>query len=100
MARKTRNLPPPENTELTADEAGKQDGQSAAPTDSPTESAGINEQVEGVGNIVVAAHAEGFRRAGRSWSCAPTTVAISEFTEAQIEQLKAEPMLVVVEQGK
>lgn len=48
-----------------------------------------------VTHLVVAAKKDGFRRAGRVWSAAPTTVAADEFSDAEIEQLLAEPMLVV-----
>ncbi|ACB34508.1 hypothetical protein Lcho_2242 [Leptothrix cholodnii SP-6] len=34
-------------------------------------------------------------RAGRDWSAQPTTVAISELSDAQIAALKAEPLLLV-----
>ena len=37
----------------------------------------------------------GFRRAGRAWPAEPVIVDIAEFTEAQLAQLKAEPMLIV-----
>lgn len=39
---------------------------------------------------------EGFRRAGRSWS-GTTKVAADELTSEQIDQLKADPMFVVVD---
>lgn len=46
----------------------------------------------------------GFRRAGRAWPAEEVTVKADEFTDAQIEQLLAEPMLVVLpiaeEEGK
>lgn len=38
---------------------------------------------------------DGFRRAGRAWS-GTTTVPLDELTEAQYEQLTAEPMLVTL----
>lgn len=45
---------------------------------------------------VRAIRAEGMRRAGRYWSGAKSTeVPVSEFTEAQLEQLLAEPLLKV-----
>lgn len=45
----------------------------------------------------VTAKVEGFRRAGRSWSKAPTELPTADFTAEQIAALKAEPMLVVEE---
>lgn len=38
----------------------------------------------------------GFRRAGRAWPAEEVTVAIDEFTAEQVEQLLAEPMLIVI----
>lgn len=51
---------------------------------------------EAVTHLRVSAHVAGFRRAGRAWSAEPVEVPIVEFDEAQIEQLLAEPMLIVV----
>lgn len=49
--------------------------------------------------IVTALHvralADGFRRAGRAWPVAGVDVPIDDFDDVQIEQLFAEPMLVV-----
>ena len=45
--------------------------------------------------LVVSAKAEGFRRAGRAWSKNAETVSAADFTPAQIEALRAEPMLDV-----
>ncbi|WP_300335635.1 HI1506-related protein [Accumulibacter sp.] len=45
--------------------------------------------------IVVRALAEGFRRAGRSWTRAPTRLAADALSSDQIEALRAEPMLDV-----
>lgn len=45
----------------------------------------------------VAAKTEGFRRAGRAWSLAPTDVVASQFTPEQLAALRAEPMLVVAD---
>lgn len=57
-----------------------------------------------VGKLVVRSLSAGFRRAGRAWPAEEVTVAASEFTAEQIEQLLAEPMLVVLpaaeEEGK
>lgn len=38
----------------------------------------------------------GFRRAGRAWPAEEVTVSADDLTAEQIEQLLAEPMLVVV----
>ena len=38
----------------------------------------------------------GFRRAGRAWPAEEVTVSADEFTAEQIEQILAEPMLVVI----
>lgn len=45
--------------------------------------------------VVVVSTREGFRRAGRAWSCAPTHVQRSELSEEQYAALCAEPLLVV-----
>lgn len=39
----------------------------------------------------------GFRRAGRAWTVEPVDVPLSDLSEAQVAQLKAEPLLVVAE---
>lgn len=44
----------------------------------------------------VCAKQAGFRRAGRAWPAVDTIVDADEFTAEQIEQLLAEPMLVVL----
>lgn len=49
-----------------------------------------------VTHLQVRALKAGFRRAGRSWPAEEVTVAAEEFTAEQIEQLLAEPNLVVV----
>lgn len=46
-------------------------------------------------HLMVKAQREGFARAGRRWSAETTTVAIDDFSPAQIEALVAEPMLDV-----
>lgn len=46
-------------------------------------------------NVRVIALAEGFRRAGRSWSVAPTEVAVAEMSAEQLAALRGEPMLLV-----
>ena len=39
----------------------------------------------------------GFRRGGRAWSDVETVVAAAEFSDAQLAQIEAEPLLVVRE---
>ncbi len=46
--------------------------------------------------LVVRSLAAGFRRAGRAWPAEEVTVGADEFTAGQIEQILAEPMLVVI----
>jgi hypothetical protein len=50
-----------------------------------------------VAGLRVSAKVAGFRRAGRAWSKDAQDVPVSGFTKEQIAQLKAEPMLSVVE---
>ncbi len=45
--------------------------------------------------ITIISKREGFRRAGRPWSEAPTTVDVSDFTEEQLKALASEAMLIV-----
>lgn len=45
----------------------------------------------------ISAKAAGFRRAGRAWGVSPEDVLVSDFTKQQVADLKAEPMLSVVE---
>jgi len=47
----------------------------------------------------IAAKAEGFRRAGIAHSLEPTDHKAGTFSPEQVEALKADPMLVVVELG-
>ncbi|MEW5893376.1 MAG: HI1506-related protein [Pseudomonadota bacterium] len=49
-----------------------------------------------VDKLVVRSLSAGFRRAGRAWPAEEVTVSTDEFTAEQIEQLLAEPMLVVL----
>lgn len=46
-------------------------------------------------HVVVVARWEGFRRAGRAWRIEPTTVAVDEFSDEQLEALLGEPALSV-----
>ncbi len=45
--------------------------------------------------LTVTCRGDSFWRAGRHWTSKPITVALEDLTEEQIEQLKAEPMLMV-----
>ena len=45
----------------------------------------------------IAATRDGFRRCGRAWNRAPVDVDPSEFTEEQIEQLRADPSIIVTD---
>ena len=46
---------------------------------------------------IVARQKGGFRRAGRHFSFEGETVPLSELSQEEVDQLKAEPQLVVVE---
>lgn len=46
--------------------------------------------------IIVTSKQEGFRRAGRAWSKAPTQVSTAEFSAEQLAALRDEPMLDIV----
>lgn len=50
-----------------------------------------------VPGIRVVSRIDGFRRAGRGWSAAPTTVAVSEFNDEQLDLIRSEPNLIVVD---
>ncbi len=54
----------------------------------------MTESTKTVAGIRVRTAQVGFRRGGREWS-GVTEVAASEFTQAQLEQICAEPLLVV-----
>lgn len=45
----------------------------------------------------VAARVDGFRRCGRAWPAAGVVVSAAEFTADDLDRLRAETMLVVVE---
>lgn len=45
--------------------------------------------------LSIQAKQAGFRRAGRAWSTEPEIVDAADFSEEQLAQLKAEPMLIV-----
>lgn len=46
----------------------------------------------------ISAKREGFRRAGRAWSVSPTEVLLAELTENEIAMLKAEMIMLTVEE--
>ena len=46
-------------------------------------------------HLRITAKRAGFRRAGRAWPDTPTEVAVADFSAEQLEQLAAEPMLIV-----
>lgn len=80
---KTPNTPKPTATrspapEITQEQAGAGETGSASPA---------------IAALIIASKREGFRRAGRPWSVAPTTVPLAELTDDQVEMLYAEPML-------
>lgn len=45
--------------------------------------------------ITVTCAREGFRRGGRAWFVAPVTVPVADFTDEQLAQIRAEPLLTV-----
>lgn len=55
------------------------------------------QQAKTVPGLRVVSKAEGFWRAGRAWSAQSVDVPVSDFTKAQLAQIKAEPKLVVVD---
>lgn len=72
-------------------------GKSAAAPAAATKQDGKKETVkrEKVAGIKVVSQTDGFRRGGRTWTVAPTVVAVSEFSDEQLEQIRAEPKLLV-----
>lgn len=48
-------------------------------------------------HYAISASRDGFRRAGRAWTRAATVVAADDITEAQLEQLRADPNITVTE---
>jgi hypothetical protein len=50
-----------------------------------------------VPGLRVSAKTAGFRRGGRAWGAESEDVVASDFTKAQLEQIKAEPRLVVLD---
>lgn len=83
--------------------AGQKPAEPATHTPEPAE-ARSSATVEGGGaeaepaitHLLVSSKREGFRRAGRPWSMAPTLVHIDAFTPGQILDLFAEPMFDTV----
>lgn len=69
------------------------------PDDAPKAGENIKPPASGepVKALSVQAKREGFRRAGRAWSKEATVVPLTDLTEAEIEQLRSEPMLTVAE---
>ena len=65
----------------------------AAAPEKGTAKAAADTQIE---KLIVRSLSAGFRRAGRAWPAEEVTVSADEFTAEQIEQLLAEPMLVVL----
>lgn len=78
--------------------------QAAASSAAPTVSSELQSPPPGAGEaghaeLVIVSRREGFRRAGRAWSVAPTTVPAGELTAEQFAALIAEPMLTVTITG-
>lgn len=48
-----------------------------------------------VAKLSIQSKQPGFRRAGRAWPAEPVIVDIAEFSDEQLAQLTAEPMLIV-----
>lgn len=69
-------------------------GHVVVPETTPPE--GDANQAPPVTHLLVVAKKEGFRRAGRAWSAIETKVSVGDFTDQQINDLAAEPMLDVV----
>lgn len=46
---------------------------------------------------IISRSPDGFRRCGRAWNAEGTTVSLAELTEEQVEILRAEKQLVVVD---
>jgi hypothetical protein len=47
--------------------------------------------------IQVVCATPGFRRGGQAWGPEPRVLPVSQFTEEQLEQIRAEPRLVVLD---
>jgi len=70
----------------------KETGVKAQDTETETQDTGTTGQL-----LFVTAPASGFRRAGRFWPGGVTEVSADEFTAEQLEQLRSEPSLTVIE---
>ncbi|MEI7614094.1 MAG: hypothetical protein WCK63_14425 [Betaproteobacteria bacterium] len=109
------NKPAPAKSEIPAGETGK--GAAPAALESNTQATGSaatqsdatkvtppgggstpqpKSKDGAVKSLMVSAKVEGFRRAGRAWSKASTTVSADEFSVDQLTALMSEPMLDVV----
>ncbi len=66
------------------------------PETAPAAATLVKEGPETVTRLSVCAKQAGFRRAGRAWPAIDTIVDADEFTDEQMAQLLAEPMLVVL----
>lgn len=72
--------------------AAEVEAEAAVGEDAPGETAAVEPAAS---RLVVRALKAGFRRAGRAWPAEEVTVSTDEFTGIELEQLLAEPMLVV-----
>lgn len=86
----------PEAAQVASQAIAPQAGQSSSDEAKGITPKGGAKQAPAVTHLLVVAKKEGFRRAGRAWSAAETKVAVDEFTDQQILDLAAEPMLDVV----
>lgn len=73
----------------------KNDETAAAEKKAAAEGAAV--VVEKVAALKVVSTIEGFRRGGLAWSTAVTVVKVSDLSEEQLEQIKGESRLIVVE---
>ncbi len=81
----------------TATANAKTDTTEASAVDSENTAGSTSDgQDRAVRSLIVSARIEGFRRAGRPWSKAPTQVSVDVFSEEQLAALADEPMLQVV----
>lgn len=99
MAKK--NIPAPAKGDPAAGSAGTPPaGGNPAGTNNPPaqpkEGAG-DTKTKKVPALRVASKREGFRRAGRAWYTMPVEVFLSDLTEDQLAQIRAEPMLDVTD---
>lgn len=89
-----------QNRPATADQAGVASGRGQS-TEAGQEISGDADGSNSVDSskstagLKVTSKVEGFRRAGRAWSTEPTVIGRSDLTADELEQLMAEPMLLV-----